>query len=286
MPLGRESRHSRNSGKVVQRHSMPASMAAGGMSSARWRLRTTRCLFSLAQGASVKPQLPITTEVMPCQQDEVPSGSQKICASMCVWPSTKPGVTTWPSASTTSRARSRIRPIVTMRPCRTPTSARYRGVAGLVHEDALELELRVAGLAPVIQAAPPSHPRRILEVAVDHPARAVVVRDGLAALFPTVDEDVNVGLGIVADRRALFVRHRLAQMLLQQLGVAEQLLQVVADLGEPRRNAFRLDGRPRVGEGLVERVPGVHGRSPFSQPWMIAGRGRAERPRLEHTWRS
>src|SRR5256885_11021699 len=82
MPLGSESRQSRNSGNVVQRHSMPASMAAGGMSSARWRLRTTRCLFSSAHGARVKPQLPITTEVMPCQQDEVPSGSQKICASM------------------------------------------------------------------------------------------------------------------------------------------------------------------------------------------------------------
>src|SRR5215471_16288542 len=46
---------------------------------------------------------------------------------MWVWPSMKPGVTTWPSASITSRARSRIRPIVVMRPCRTPTSARYRG---------------------------------------------------------------------------------------------------------------------------------------------------------------
>src|SRR5215813_10981646 len=64
---------------------------------------------------------------MPCQHDDVPSGSQKTCASMWVWPSMKPGVTTWPSASITSRARSRIRPIVAMRPCRTPTSARYPG---------------------------------------------------------------------------------------------------------------------------------------------------------------
>src|SRR5882724_4101831 len=310
MPFGRESRQSRNSGKVVQRHSMPASMAAGGMSSARWRLRTTRCLFSLAQGASVKPQLPITTEVMPCQHDEVPSGSQKICASMCVWPSTKPGVTTWPSASTTSRARSRIRPIVTMRPCRTPTSARYRGrpdpsmtvpflitksygmlsspwdsegsgeapprlalplpegavgdlnalfleveaerllaldvtagdsdeervvavldrmdvadrehrgVAGLVQEVALELELRMARGAPVVEAAPPAHPRRILVVAVDDPARTVIVRDGLPTLLTAVDEDVDVGLGVVADRRTLPVRHRIAQVLLQELRVS------------------------------------------------------------------
>ena len=94
MPLGSRSSTSRNSGKVVQLHLMPASMAAGGMSSARWRLRTTRCLSFSAQGASVKPQLPITTLVMPCQQDDVPSGSQKTWASMCVWPSTKPGATT------------------------------------------------------------------------------------------------------------------------------------------------------------------------------------------------
>src|SRR5215471_19230956 len=86
----------------------------------------TRCLSFSAHGASVKPQLPMTTLVIPCQHDDVPSGSQKICASMWVWPSMKPDVTTWPSASITSRARSRIRPIVVMRPCRTPTSARYR----------------------------------------------------------------------------------------------------------------------------------------------------------------
>ena len=127
MPLGSVSRQSRNSGKVVQRHSMPAAIAAGGMSSARSRLRMTMCLSAAAQGASVKPQLPMTTVVTPCQQEEVPSGSQKTCASMWVWPSTMPGATTWPSASITSRARSRMRPSVTMRPCRTPTSARYRG---------------------------------------------------------------------------------------------------------------------------------------------------------------
>ena len=80
-----------------------------------------------AHGASVKPQLPITTLVTPCQHEHVPSGSQKTCASMCVWPSMKPGATTWPSASMTSVADSRMRPIVAMRPCRTPTSARYRG---------------------------------------------------------------------------------------------------------------------------------------------------------------
>src|SRR5262252_2479433 len=39
----------------------------------------------------------------------------------------KPGETTWPSASITSRASSRMRPIVTMRPFLTPMSAGYRG---------------------------------------------------------------------------------------------------------------------------------------------------------------
>ena len=47
----------------------------------------------------MKPQLPITTVVTPCQHDDVPSGSQNSCASMWVWPSMNPGVTTCPSAS-------------------------------------------------------------------------------------------------------------------------------------------------------------------------------------------
>ena len=44
----------------------------------------------------MNPQLPITAVVTPCQHDDVPSGSQNIWASMCVCPSMKPGVTTWP----------------------------------------------------------------------------------------------------------------------------------------------------------------------------------------------
>ena len=74
---------------------MPAAIASAGMSSARSRLRTTRCsLAGRGTGASVKPQLPMTTVVTPCQQELVPSGSQNTCASMWVWPSMKPGVTT------------------------------------------------------------------------------------------------------------------------------------------------------------------------------------------------
>ena len=39
------------------------------MSSARSRLRTTRCRWSARTGARVKPQLPITAEVTPCQHE-------------------------------------------------------------------------------------------------------------------------------------------------------------------------------------------------------------------------
>ena len=53
----------------------------------------------------------------------------------------------------------------------------HGSVAGLVREIALELELRVAGLAPVVEEAPAAHARRILVVPVDHPAWTVVVRD-------------------------------------------------------------------------------------------------------------
>ena len=84
----------------------------------------TRCLSLSAQGASVKPQLPITTLVMPCQHEHVPSGSQKIWASMWVWPSMNPGATTCPSASTTFLAPSRMRPMDAIRPSWMPTSAR------------------------------------------------------------------------------------------------------------------------------------------------------------------
>ena len=133
---------------------MPASIAAGGMSSARWRLRTTRCLSFSAHGASVKPQLPITTVVMPCQQEDVPSGSQKICASMWVWPSTKPGATTWPSASMTSCALSRMRPIVAILPSLHADVRAIAGQAGTVDHRAV-LDHQVVGHPPPFQGSQP-----------------------------------------------------------------------------------------------------------------------------------
>ena len=79
-------------------------------------------------GANVTPQLPITTDVTPCQHDDVPIGSQASCASRWVWMSTKPGVTTRPSASISSTARSPVRsPIAEMRSPSMPTSAKTAG---------------------------------------------------------------------------------------------------------------------------------------------------------------
>ena len=99
-------------------------MASAGMSSARSRFLTTRCFSSGRQGARVKPQLPITTVVTPCQQEQVPRGSQATWASMWVWPSMKPGATTQSRASSSSRPRSRMRPMRAMRPPATATSPR------------------------------------------------------------------------------------------------------------------------------------------------------------------
>jgi len=84
MPLGSRSTASRYWGKVSKLQSIPAASAAGSMSSARSRLRTTSARWSGRTGASVKPQLPITADVTPCQHELLPEASQKTWASMCV----------------------------------------------------------------------------------------------------------------------------------------------------------------------------------------------------------
>ena len=52
----------------------------------------------------MKPQLPITAVVTPCQHELLPDASQNTWASMWVCPSMNPGVTTWPSASISAAA--------------------------------------------------------------------------------------------------------------------------------------------------------------------------------------
>ena len=69
--LGARSTLSRNSGNVTQSHGMPACMDAIGIASTRVMVSMARSRSAGRTGAKPKPQLPITTEVMPCQLDSV-----------------------------------------------------------------------------------------------------------------------------------------------------------------------------------------------------------------------
>ena len=80
-----------------------------------------------ATGAKVTPQLPSTTEVTPCQHDELAIGSQASWASRWVWMSTKPGVTTCPSASISRRPGPSTRPTSTILSPSTATSPVHPG---------------------------------------------------------------------------------------------------------------------------------------------------------------
>ena len=71
------------------------------------RLPSARRACSCASGrtgAKPTPQLPSTTVVTPCQHDGVRCGSHVAWPSKCVCTSTKPGVTSRPSASSSRRA--------------------------------------------------------------------------------------------------------------------------------------------------------------------------------------
>src|SRR5260221_5473704 len=124
--LGRRSTVARYSGKVSHVQSMPAAIASVGISSTADRQRAYQSRSSGLHGASAKPQLLITTLVTPCQHEQLPSGSQATCASMCVWPSMKPGETIRPSASIVRLAAVVILPISTMRPSAMPISPEKR----------------------------------------------------------------------------------------------------------------------------------------------------------------
>src|SRR6266851_1127917 len=105
---------------------MPAAIASVGMSSTADRQRTYQSRSAGLHGARAKPQLLITTDVTPCQHEQLPSGSQAIWASMWVWPSMKPGETISPSASMVRVAAVVTLPISTIRPSLMPTSPEKR----------------------------------------------------------------------------------------------------------------------------------------------------------------
>ena len=72
---------SRNSGNVTQSHGMPAFMASSEIASLRVIDSIERSRSSGRTGANPKPQLPMTTDVTPCQPESEQYGSQKTCAS-------------------------------------------------------------------------------------------------------------------------------------------------------------------------------------------------------------
>ena len=84
------------------------------------------------QGAKVTPQLPSNAVVTPCQLIGVKSGSQAIVhLSACT--STKPGVTTKPSASIVRLAAPRSEPTSVIKPSFTAISATLGQTCAINH---------------------------------------------------------------------------------------------------------------------------------------------------------
>ena len=114
---------SRYSGKVTQSQGMPAAIVVARTASLRSSVSMARSRSSGLTGAKPKPQLPITTDVTPCQPDIVHQGSQKICESKWVCRSMTPGATIRSFASNTRFASdSETFPICAMRPSAIATS--------------------------------------------------------------------------------------------------------------------------------------------------------------------
>ena len=79
--IGVRSIASRYSGNVSNDQSMPAVSASTDMPSTFSSVRAITPRSSGRVGAIVNPQLPITTDVTPCQHDGVRSPSHVTCAS-------------------------------------------------------------------------------------------------------------------------------------------------------------------------------------------------------------
>ena len=108
---------------MTQSQGMPAAMVVARTASLRSRVSIDLSRCSGCTGAKPKPQLPMTTEVTPCQPDIVQYGSQKICESKCVCRSMKPGATIRSRASNTrSASEPESLPIRAMRPPAMATS--------------------------------------------------------------------------------------------------------------------------------------------------------------------
>ena len=72
---------SRYSPKLSKSHRMPFCIASSDMPSTYWSMRIIVSRSPVRHGAIVKPQLPVTTVVTPCQEEQDASGSQVSWAS-------------------------------------------------------------------------------------------------------------------------------------------------------------------------------------------------------------
>ena len=81
MPEPRRAAASMNCGKVSQSQVIPLLKTSNGIASTLTRSHAAISRTSGLHGAIPTPQLPITTEVTPCHDDDVMRGSQQIWAS-------------------------------------------------------------------------------------------------------------------------------------------------------------------------------------------------------------
>jgi hypothetical protein len=72
---------SMNSGKLSQSHCRPASRTLRGISSTFSMISMSQDRASGRTGAKPTPQLPITSDVTPCQAEGASTGSHIACAS-------------------------------------------------------------------------------------------------------------------------------------------------------------------------------------------------------------
>ena len=118
---------SRYSGNDSQPQVSPSVSAVPGMSSTPSSRPISQSCRSGRAGAKPTPQLPMATVVTPWTDDGASSGSHVAWPSKWVWRSTKPGVTSSPSASISRWPVPVTSPTSTIRPSSTATSARRGG---------------------------------------------------------------------------------------------------------------------------------------------------------------
>ena len=116
-----------------------------------------------------------------------------------------------------------------------------------------DLEVGIAFLAAVVQALPDLHVSVIGILAIHHPAGAMIMRAGAAGFLTSVHQDIDIGLGIVMDAMGA-EGGRIAEMVAQQIGIPQQLFQVLADLLNAFRSWFTFKAVAGVSDELLQAI--------------------------------